>query len=215
MFFVKLKSSICCSPAFYGVSLSFSKLTCNLFNTALSTAPKIPLCRRMLGSNQRSVATLALAVRRSNHFQNFPFVRYDIPPRQNVLSGSVSLIIVVQDSSHSTLSYFKMKCGMLNLYDPSCLTEAVYLQTEPSVGPPTLPSDQIFSEPHDPYRVRNVVFEENSLLSGTPNHRVDRVLNFFSSQCSGSGSGIRCLFDPWIRNRFFPDPGSRIPKPYF
>jgi hypothetical protein len=28
-------------------------------------------------------------------------------------------------------------------------------------------------------------------------------------QCCGSG--IRCLFDPGIRNRFFPDPGSRIP----
>jgi hypothetical protein len=27
----------------------------------------------------------------------------------------------------------------------------------------------------------------------------------------GSGSGIRCLFDPWTR--FFP--GSRIPSPYF
>jgi hypothetical protein len=27
------------------------------------------------------------------------------------------------------------------------------------------------------------------------------------------GSGIRCLFDPWIRDRFFPDPGSRIPDP--
>ncbi len=27
-------------------------------------------------------------------------------------------------------------------------------------------------------------------------------------QCCGSGSGIRCLFDPWfgIRDRFFPDP---------
>ena len=36
-------------------------------------------------------------------------------------------------------------------------------------------------------------------------------------QCCGSGSGIRCLFDPWtrIRNRFFPVPGSRIPSPYF
>ncbi len=29
-------------------------------------------------------------------------------------------------------------------------------------------------------------------------------------QCCGSGSGIRCLFDPWI-----PDLGSRIPRPYF
>jgi hypothetical protein len=28
-------------------------------------------------------------------------------------------------------------------------------------------------------------------------------------QCCGSGSGIRCLFDPWIRDRFFPDPGSQ------
>jgi hypothetical protein len=41
-------------------------------------------------------------------------------------------------------------------------------------------------------------------------------------QCCGSGSGIRCLFDPWIRDPgsgmgFFriPDPGSRIPRPYF
>jgi hypothetical protein len=35
------------------------------------------------------------------------------------------------------------------------------------------------------------------------------------SQCCGSGSGIRCLFDPWtrIRDRFFS--GSRIPTPYF
>jgi hypothetical protein len=31
------------------------------------------------------------------------------------------------------------------------------------------------------------------------------------------GSVTRCLFDPWtrIRNRFFPDPRSRIPNPYF
>jgi hypothetical protein len=45
-----------------------------------------------------------------------------------------------------------------------------------------------------------------------------------SSQCCGSGSGIRdrVLFDPWIRNPgsgigFFriPDLGSRIPRPYF
>ncbi len=33
------------------------------------------------------------------------------------------------------------------------------------------------------------------------------------TQCWGSGSGIRCLFDPWIRNGFFPDPRSRIPDP--
>ncbi len=33
------------------------------------------------------------------------------------------------------------------------------------------------------------------------------------SQCCGSGSGIWCLFDPGIRNRFFPDPGSQIPDP--
>jgi hypothetical protein len=39
-------------------------------------------------------------------------------------------------------------------------------------------------------------------------------------QCCGSGSGIRCLFDPWILDLgsgigFFwiPDPGSRIPDP--
>ncbi len=28
-------------------------------------------------------------------------------------------------------------------------------------------------------------------------------------QCCRSGSGIRCFFDPGIRNRFFPDPGSQ------
>ncbi len=33
-------------------------------------------------------------------------------------------------------------------------------------------------------------------------------------QCCGSRSGIRCLFDPWILNMFFPDSGSRIPNPY-
>ncbi len=39
-------------------------------------------------------------------------------------------------------------------------------------------------------------------------------------QCCGSGSGIRCLFDPWIRdpisgirNMFFLDPRSRISDP--
>ncbi len=40
-----------------------------------------------------------------------------------------------------------------------------------------------------------------------------------SSQCCGSGSGIGCFLTPGsgIRNRFFPDPGSRIPvpRPYF
>jgi hypothetical protein len=34
-------------------------------------------------------------------------------------------------------------------------------------------------------------------------------------QCWGSGSGIRCFFDPLMRIwRFFPHPGSRIPNPY-
>jgi hypothetical protein len=31
------------------------------------------------------------------------------------------------------------------------------------------------------------------------------------TQCCGSGSGIRCFFTLWIRDAFFPDPGSRIP----
>jgi hypothetical protein len=30
-----------------------------------------------------------------------------------------------------------------------------------------------------------------------------------TTQCSGSG--IRCFFTPWIRDEFFPDPGSPIP----
>ncbi len=34
-------------------------------------------------------------------------------------------------------------------------------------------------------------------------------------QCCRSGSGIQCLFEPWIRDRFFPDAGSRFQNPYF
>ncbi len=41
------------------------------------------------------------------------------------------------------------------------------------------------------------------------------TITFSSRQCCGSWSGIRCLFYPGIRDRFFPDPGSRIPNPYF
>jgi hypothetical protein len=44
-----------------------------------------------------------------------------------------------------------------------------------------------------------------------------RKLAFTCTYCSVAdpdpGSGIRCLFDPWIRNRFFQDPGSRISDP--
>jgi hypothetical protein len=39
--------------------------------------------------------------------------------------------------------------------------------------------------------------------------------DYAGRQCCGSGSGIRCFFDPWIRDPEydFPDPGSRIPYP--
>ncbi len=38
-----------------------------------------------------------------------------------------------------------------------------------------------------------------------------------SHQCCGSGSGIRCLCDPWIRDPewVFSGSRSRIPRPYF
>jgi len=37
--------------------------------------------------------------------------------------------------------------------------------------------------------------------------------NFLTSVEQCCGSGIRCLFDPEIRNKFFPDPESRISDP--
>ncbi len=39
----------------------------------------------------------------------------------------------------------------------------------------------------------------------------------FLTSVADPGSVIRCFFDTWIRgpNRFFPDPGSWIPNPYF
>ncbi len=46
------------------------------------------------------------------------------------------------------------------------------------------------------------------------------VSNRYCTQCCGSGSGIRCLFDPWVRDFFFHpsllllflDPGSGMEK---
>jgi hypothetical protein len=44
------------------------------------------------------------------------------------------------------------------------------------------------------------------------------VYDFTGTQCCGSGSGIRCLFDPWIRDPGWvkskdPDPGSGTNNP--
>ncbi len=60
-------------------------------------------------------------------------------------------------------------------------------------------------------RYRGLQLGGGSHHHALPDHQVSTTYN----QCCGSGSGIRCLFDPWtrIRNRFFPDPGSRIPDP--
>jgi hypothetical protein len=40
-----------------------------------------------------------------------------------------------------------------------------------------------------------------------------RICRYGDSQCCGSGSGIRCLFDPWIRDPEWVFSGSRISDP--
>ncbi len=69
--------------------------------------------------------------------------------------------------------------------------------------------------------------EAPCILASTPHLLLSlfgKVCSAFETiyQCCGSGSGIRCLFDPWIRDpeqvfsrSRIPDLGSRIPKPYF
>jgi hypothetical protein len=49
-----------------GIFLAFFDL-CTVFNTASSAAPQIPLVSENAGIEPRTVATSALAVRRSNH----------------------------------------------------------------------------------------------------------------------------------------------------
>ncbi len=63
-------------------------------------------------------------------------------------------------------------------------------------------------------------FLPNAYTTPTQVRRTTRSRHY--SQCCGSGSGIRCLFGPWIRDPgsgigFFriPELGSRIPRPYF
>jgi hypothetical protein len=44
-----------------------------------------------------------------------------------------------------------------------------------------------------------------SIICSTPSCTTGRM------QGCESGSGVRCFFDPWIRDMFIPDPGSWIP----
>jgi hypothetical protein len=82
-------------------------------------------------------------------------------------------------------------------------------------------SSELKSSPIDPNQVRKKRVPINRQLQSAIERQQQQKLEsgratyistfcFTAYQCCGFGSGIRCLFTPWIRIRdvFFPDPGS-------
>jgi hypothetical protein len=53
------------------------------------------------------------------------------------------------------------------------------------------------------------------LCEGNVNVDTQQQRHSNCKQCCGSGYGIRCLFDPWIRDLEYVLSGSRISNPYF